>query len=214
VTARDQMLARVRGALGRSAKSGVAEPPPVRLRIPENTLEDRVSEFAAALTALGGSVTVVKNMAAAKSAVRSIIGDRSFAVSSAGILKNLGLEANCSRGACSTAEFGVSSADFALADTGSLVFLSESRKSRLISLLPPRHIAVISREKIVSGLDELFTMVPEPAAHSSSMVIVTGPSRTADIEMRLVRGVHGPGDIHVMIVQDVTLYPSNASEET
>ena len=84
--------------------------------------------------------------------------------------------------------------------TGSLVFMSEPR---LISLLPPRHIAVIERVKIISGLDELFSRVPYPGAESSAMVLVTGPSRTADIEMRLVRGVHGPGEILVLIVGDV-----------
>jgi L-lactate dehydrogenase complex protein LldG len=49
-------------------------------------------------------------------------------------------------------------------------------------------------------LDELFTVVPDPAALSSSTVLITGPSRTADIEQTLVRGVHGPAAVHVVLV--------------
>ncbi len=70
----------------------------------------------------------------------------------------------------------------------------------MISLLPPAHIAVVPRDRILTGLDELFDKVPLPAERSSSMVLITGPSRTADIEQILVRGVHGPGELHVVVV--------------
>lgn len=220
MTARDQMLMRVRGALGRSPNQPLPEPPPVRLQIPQTQLADRVGQFSMALTALGGTVSVIKNLAEARKALASIVNGRTFVASPALILEELldrqagrGPAPQFSREACATAEIGITSADFALADTGSLVLLSESHESRLISLLPPIHIAVIAREKILSGLDELFTIVPQPAMRSSAMVLVTGPSRTADIEMRLVRGVHGPGEIHVIIVEDVTTSQGDASGE-
>jgi L-lactate dehydrogenase complex protein LldG len=75
---------------------------------------------------------------------------------------------------------------------------------RLLSLLPPCHIAVIKESQIVASLDDVFRLLPLPGDVSSAMVVITGPSRTADIEMRLVRGVHGPGEIHVIIIRDVT----------
>ncbi len=70
----------------------------------------------------------------------------------------------------------------------------------MVSLLPPVHVALVPRQKILTGLDELLTEVPLPADRSSSMLLITGPSRTADIEQILVRGVHGPGEIHVIVV--------------
>jgi hypothetical protein len=95
---------------------------------------------------------------------------------------------------------GITSADYALADTGSLVMIASPREARLVSLLPPAHIAVVPRDRILTGLDELFSILPNPADVTSSMVLITGPSRTADIEQILVRGVHGPGQITVVVV--------------
>ena len=70
----------------------------------------------------------------------------------------------------------------------------------MISLLPPAHIAVVPARRILTGLDELFRCCPMPADETSSMVLITGPSRTADIEQILVRGVHGPGKLTVVVV--------------
>ena len=73
-------------------------------------------------------------------------------------------------------------------------------ETALAELLPPAHIAVVPKERMLTGLDELFTILPRPAEVSSSLVLITGPSRTADIEQILVRGVHGPGQVTVVIV--------------
>ena len=106
------------------------------------------------------------------------------------------------RAACASADFGITSADFALADTGTFVMISSPKEARLISLLPPVHIGVIPSTAILPNLDELFTRLPKPADDSSSMVLITGPSRTADIEQILVRGVHGPGEIYAVIIEE------------
>jgi L-lactate dehydrogenase complex protein LldG len=203
MTAREQMLERVRRALGPHPKNPV---PPVFLQ-DANPDVDLIAQFREALTALGGLVVEVANCAEARAYLeprlvgRRVIGSNAPLVRACGFSTDYSRESNLCREACAAAEIGITSADFALADTGTLVFWSEPR---LISLLPPRHIALIERAKIISGLDELFSRVPQPAAHASAMVLVTGPSRTADIEMRLVRGVHGPGDILVLIVGSVT----------
>jgi L-lactate utilization protein LutC len=182
---REKMLSTIRAAVDRI---DAASPPAVRLAPPPEF--DRVQRFTEALTALGGSVIEVADAGEAEQKLQAMLAGKTFVSSKAGF----------SRDACAAAEIGVTSGGYALADTGTLVYLSETGEARLISLLPPRHIAVIERDKILSSLDELLSVLPQPGSKSSAMVLITGPSRTADIEMRLVRGVHGPGEITVIMI--------------
>jgi L-lactate dehydrogenase complex protein LldG len=104
-----------------------------------------------------------------------------------------------------SAEVGVSGVDYALADTGTLVLLARKGQARSISLLPPVHIAVMRPEQIVSGLPDLFPLLRSEARAegrdlSSAITFITGPSRTADIELTLVVGVHGPQQLHVVLL--------------
>jgi len=103
------------------------------------------------------------------------------------------------------ADVGVSGVDYALADTGTLVLLARRGQARSISLLPPVHIAVMKPEQVVSGLSDLFPLVRAAARDenrdlSSAITFITGPSRTADIELTLVVGVHGPQQLHVVLL--------------
>ena len=208
---REQILNEIRTALGRSAGDPIAEPPPVRLRIAEMDRDARVANLLARVEALAGKARRVATGEEAREYVGAVLGGRSAAASNApflrecGIVNLPGVESDVTgaeelRALCARADVGITSADYALADTGSLVMISSLQEARLISLLPPVHIAVVPAERVLTGLDELFTILPDPAAQSSSMVLITGPSRTADIEQILVRGVHGPGEIHVVVV--------------
>lgn len=95
-------------------------------------------------------------------------------------------------------EVGVSEAAYGLADTGSVVLLAGPDEPRARSLLPPVHVAVLPVERILPGLSELFAELGPALA--SSVAIVTGPSRSADIEQTLAIGVHGPGEVHIVLV--------------
>ena len=93
---------------------------------------------------------------------------------------------------------GVSTAIYGLADTGSVVLASSPDEPRARSLLPDVHVTLLSEDRILPGLEALFEAVGDDLP--SSLAIVTGPSRSADIEQKLVVGVHGPGEVHVVLV--------------
>lgn len=99
-----------------------------------------------------------------------------------------------------TAVVGVTGAHAALADTGSVVLVHGEGRPRLVSLLPPVHVALVAIDRLHATLGELVVAEPALLRASANVVVVTGPSRTADIEMTLTRGVHGPRIVHVVFV--------------
>jgi len=210
---RETMLERVRLALGRKPGEAPDSPPAIYLPVAGRAVEDRIALFTAALEGLAGHVIRCPSSEAARNTVASLVAGRTAVASRASYLRECGvteIEKVCSefadmaahRAACAMADVGITSADYALADTGSLVMISGHEESRLVSLLPPAHIAVVPLSRLLAGLDDLFQRMPMPAEATSSMVFITGPSRTADIEQILVRGVHGPGEITVILVDD------------
>jgi L-lactate dehydrogenase complex protein LldG len=208
---REHMLHKIRAALGRTAGQAVPPPPEPWIRIPTVDMDSRIAQFRSALEALNGKTCLAANAAEARAYVENLVNGKVSVASNApflaecGITQIAGVRSGYSdrlalRRELTTCDFGITSADYALADTGTFVMLSSRDEARMISLLPPVHIAVVPRERLLTGLDELLTLLPVPSARSSSMVLITGPSRTADIEQILVRGVHGPGEVHAVIL--------------
>jgi L-lactate utilization protein LutC len=95
---------------------------------------------------------------------------------------------------------GVSRALYGLADTGSVVLAASPEEPRASSLLPAVHVSLLDPARILPGLAELFAAVG--GALPSALAIVTGPSRSTDIEQTLAIGVHGPGEVHVVITEE------------
>ncbi|MDQ4081796.1 MAG: LUD domain-containing protein [Actinomycetota bacterium] len=95
---------------------------------------------------------------------------------------------------------GVSEASYGLADTGSVVLAASREEPRARSLLPDVHVSLLRESRILPGLAELFERVGDDLP--SALAIVSGPSRSADIEQRLTIGVHGPGEVHVVLLPD------------
>ena len=208
---KEHILHKTRTAIGRSAGQAPAPLDPPRIRIPEMDRETRLARFTQALENLGGVLYRASSPEDARSYAETLLQGKTAVASGAPLLAELGITAlegvssgisdePSLRALCASAVAGITGADYALADTGTLVLFSSPQESRMISLLPPLHLAVIRLEQILTGLDELFSLEPLPGNRSSSMVLITGPSRTADIEQILVRGVHGPGQIHVVVV--------------
>ena len=213
MTAREQILRDIRTALGRA---GVAKPAPLDaplLRYPHVDRNLYVSLFVQNLEKLAGKVFVIPDPQEVAPVLGKLLDGKHAVASNSPFLKICGLhelehvrsgftDREALRSACATADLGITSADYALAETGSFVMLSSPQEARLISLLPPVHVAVIPVSRILANLDELLATIPLPAEQTSSMVLITGPSRTADIEQILIRGVHGPGEVYAVIVEN------------
>jgi L-lactate dehydrogenase complex protein LldG len=105
------------------------------------------------------------------------------------------------------AELGVTGADFVLAETGTLILLSGSGRPRSTSLLPDVHVAVFGRDRLLETLAQVGIMLealhvdPDRSMSGAMINFITGPSRTADIELTLTRGVHGPKEVHAVFVE-------------
>ncbi len=99
-----------------------------------------------------------------------------------------------------TAAVGLTGANGGLAETGSFVLVSGPGRGRLASLLPPVHVAIIERKTLMATLPLFIAAHPEAVTSGANFVCITGPSRTADIEHVLSRGVHGPKDVHAILV--------------
>jgi L-lactate dehydrogenase complex protein LldG len=181
---------------------------------------DPIARFRDEFTAAGGFVHVVADTVAAGEVVVNLLQNRSVrrvllgagavldSLNLAEKLKGTGLEivsasiGTESRDDFFAAEAGVSGVDYLIAETGSLVLLSRPEQPRSLSLLPPLHIAVAHREQILPDLFDLFDsrLWTERGGLPSCLSLITGPSKTGDIELRLVTGVHGPGEVHVILI--------------
>ena len=101
------------------------------------------------------------------------------------------------------ADLGITSVDWAIAETGSLALFAQPNQGRVVSLLPKRYLAIIEPSQILPDLFDLFARLEERKAElPSNMVLVTGPSKTGDIELKLTTGVHGPGNVHLLVVEN------------
>lgn len=211
MTSREEILQSARWALGRSAGQPAPELPAPRLAVSGADPETRIRQFIVAAESLAGKVHRASSKADACAYASALLQGKTGIASNSTFLKDCGVTALAGvrtglsdqeelRSLCAAADIGITGADFALADTGTLVMISSAEEARMISLLPPVHLAVVPCDRILTGLEELFSILPQPAQRTSSMVFITGPSRTADIEQILIRGVHGPGEIHIVLV--------------
>jgi L-lactate utilization protein LutC len=186
--------------------------------------EDLCAAMAAEITEVGGHAHVVADIAAANTLVRELV--QQYAAKRVLLwrhellarlrleesLRELGvgqldydvlatLDPAARRSALMAADVGITSCDLAIAETGSLLVCSRAGQERVASLVTPVHIAIVERQQIVPDLFDAFARLGEAAALSSNVVLITGPSKTGDIELTLTTGVHGPGVWHVVIVQ-------------
>jgi len=106
---------------------------------------------------------------------------------------------------------GITSADFCLADTATLVMRTRPGQARAVSLVPSIHVAVIELNQVIADLKELYALLkwdPQISKEglTNCMTLVSGPSKTADIEATMVHGAHGPREVYIFVTKSsVTL---------
>lgn len=203
---RERMLSRMRAALGPRAedprsntlKPSVAKPPADNGSL--------VDEFCEEVRRAGGHVAHVHSGAEVEKYIAGLLpvdNNSSVAVSDGPLIRELALNGLQIQGALIDSAIGVTGADYALADTGTLVLVSGGEQHRLISLLPPVHVCLLSPQNIFPSLTQLLAHVDgefySRGSAPQALTCITGPSRTADIEQTITMGVHGPQSLHVLI---------------
>ena len=222
-TDREMFLARIRGALGAKKGRTITEPPPdvdeslVRLCQKDEDLPARFAERAQSLgmqihhakvSDLGkflGNILEKHNCQKAVTSIANQLLNKQVSE----ILSNLGT-VMIDHGSAAwhnqqfSVDVGITDVDAALAETGSIIISSGAHRSRGSYLAPPLHIALVRTSQILADLIDYFERVKDSLdrPNRSATVLISGPSKTADIEGILITGVHGPGSVHVVIIDD------------
>jgi len=226
---RDAFLDQIAARLGRARQQ---RPPPLSvIGVPDFYRKSRVAEarpallqaFERELTAVGGGVRLVRSVAEASAALhaellhfqatrvvssaRSEFSRFDFAwlwhERGARAVLDDGMRTEAEqRTALASAQASVTAVDCAIANTGSLVVTAAPSRPRSLSLLPGVHIAVLFASQIVSHLGAAFETVAALGSLPSAAHVITGPSRTSDIENDLTIGVHGPAAVTAIVVTE------------
>ena len=167
--------------------------PPFFLKSTSETAS-RIHTFKHNLELVDGHCIIAQNDAEVDEAVKRITEGKRIAVSSSPISKD----------DLFTVDVGITSAQAGIAETGTLVLDSSVERNRLVSLVPPIHIAILDASKIFLTLGETLAALQAGEELSPAITFITGPSRTADIELTLTLGVHGPQELYVIINDGVS----------
>lgn len=212
-TARDEMLSKVRAALKRTVDSEVAAIP-VTARISPRAAGDSETELTAffgEVEKLGGKTRRITELTDLSEALRELVQVEAVKKATVwqtaqfkawgveDLLRAIGVEVvspyapNREVAEC---DLGITGADFVLPETGTLGLRSSIEQPRTVSLLPRVHLALIEQSCLRADLHQVL----EEAKNDGYVVLVTGPSRTADIELTVTIGVHGPKTLAVWSV--------------
>lgn len=216
--ARATFLARVRTAIGRTIAASIPAPPTVNESLIRlcSRCDDVVRRFAdeAATTGMQLHPTSEADLANCLAKLLSDLPCRSAATSVvdralSSVVTEAAAGANCrvvdwhqtpGVAAHFEADAGITDVDAALAETGTLIISSGPTRSRACFLVPPIHIAVVRAIDILPDMIDYWSRGREALRDASAVTLITGPSKTADIEGILVTGVHGPREVHVVLV--------------
>lgn len=176
----------------------------------------RVEWFISELAKLTGTFKVVGTLAEAGAAVAAYLGAQGapgdvvlngdpIALAAREPLAAAGFKVFVwpqDRAVVASAVAGVTAVAFAIAETGSIAVMAEPDQGRVVSLVPPVHVAILPTSRLLATVADYFRTLATLERMPAGLNLITGPSRTADIELELSIGVHGPGAIHVVLYDD------------
>jgi L-lactate dehydrogenase complex protein LldG len=210
--AREAILGSIRTHLATSAPFDKQEPSrgfsPMNADQNPSSSEEICGQFKTSLEAVDGHCMIVRGDNEIAQALTNIIHAERIAISDNPEVKRLLYLTDLEIEELSIApnahdifrfDVGISTVQAAIAETGTLVLDSTRERHRLVSLVPPVHIAIVKASQIYRTLSEVLTLLRKDKEVSPAVTFITGPSRTADIELTLAIGVHGPQELYVII---------------
>jgi L-lactate utilization protein LutC len=216
---RTEIMAAIRARLRESEvhdqsylRSHSTAPPPAELEPRALSTVSLLDQFQERLAAVGGQCRVVTDETQAVMALATIVekcGARRIAISdaprvarlAAGLNKDVTVLSQPTAAELFACDLGVTTAQWAIAESGTLVLESDRERHRLVSLVPPVHVAFLEVSRICRTMAEiLHEMHQTESGLSRAVTFITGTSRTSDIELTLAIGVHGPAELHVIII--------------
>jgi L-lactate dehydrogenase complex protein LldG len=205
------VIENVRNSLGRNAQSPLSPRPQILPARQPGPVEAEIEQFLGEIKKLSGVGQrlarqalgeALKNLVAEEKIRKATVWDIPLLneLGLAGQLRELGVELvspNTDKHAMAQCDLGVTTADYLLPETGTLVLRSSQEKPRGVSLLPRIHLAIVTPAMLRADLHQVFA----EAKDSHYLVFITGPSRTADIELTVTLGVHGPKNLFVWMLE-------------
>jgi L-lactate dehydrogenase complex protein LldG len=219
---RDALLERVRRALGKSAPDEQARADAQayiaahahgpRPSMPADLVQrflDRATDMASTVERIGSPADIPAAVARYLAALK-LPPSLAMQESRSGVCwpefggldwKSVGLDIEA-RPTAGNDRIGITGSFCAIAETGTLVLITGEPWPVATALLPDTHFAVVRADRIVSGMEEAFALVrAERPATPRAINMISGPSRTGDIEQTIVLGAHGPYRVHILVVQ-------------
>lgn len=205
------IIENVRRSLGRTAQTPLGVPPAIYEPRQPESVDSEIERFLGEVKKLSGVgqklspseidsalKTLVEEQNIRKAAVWETPHLRQLGITE--ILNSLGVELvspNANKHEMTLCDLGITEADYLLPETGTIVLRSSTEKPRAVSLLPRVHLAIVRPEMLRADMHQVFA----EAKDHHYLVFITGPSRTADIELTVTLGVHGPKNLYVWMME-------------
>ncbi len=206
------VIENIRRSLGRTEQSSISPRPAIYRARQSGTMDYEVEGFLEEVRKLSGVAQILTSheITSSLTALVEEQNIRKATVSETPHLRNLGVaeilnslgvelvSPNAKKHEMAQCDLGITEADYLLPETGTLVLKSSAEQPRAVSLLPRIHLAIVRPEMLRADLHQIFA----EAKDHHYLVFITGPSRTADIELTVTLGVHGPRNLYVWMLEE------------